>query len=284
MKLKFILPIVFIVFIVLFSVSCSEDSDDAPYVNELENLIKAHEIDNGTHTIALYTETGEIRTGYNAISLTIKNAETDSYIEDASVSWSPVMQMETMNHSCPNSAVTKAVNKTMVYEGFIIPQMTNTDGSGWSITINYSTNGNQFTATDNITVLQSEQKNVAVFTGSDEVKYVLALIEPTEPTIGTNNLVVGLYKMESMMAFPKIENFTIEVDPRMPDMGNHSSPNNTDLVYNSSDELYHSQLSLTMTGYWKLNLKVLNTENEILKGEDVTESNEASSLYLEIEF
>jgi len=86
------------------------------------------------------------------------------------------------------------------------------------------------------------------------------------------------------MSFPKVEDYTITLDPRMPGMGNHSSPNNTDLSYNISDNLYHGDLSLTMTGYWVLNLKLLNDANTIIKGEDVTEENPKSSLYLELEF
>ena len=67
-------------------------------------------------------------------------------------------------------------------------------------------------------------------------------------------------------------------------MGNQSSPNNTDLSYNDEDYMYYGDLSLTMTGYWVLNLKLINDQDAILKGEDVTETNEKSSLYLELEF
>ena len=39
-----------------------------------------------------------------------------------------------------------------------------------------------------------------------------------------------------------------------------------------------------MTGYWKINLQLANAEGEILKGETITEENEASSIFFEIEF
>ena len=86
------------------------------------------------------------------------------------------------------------------------------------------------------------------------------------------------------MSFPEVADYTITLDPRMPGMGNHSSPNNTDLIYNTADKMYHGNLSLTMTGYWVLNLKLLNAMDEVLKGEDVTTENAQSSLYLELEF
>jgi hypothetical protein len=90
--------------------------------------------------------------------------------------------------------------------------------------------------------------------------------------------------MENMMSFPVVEDYTITLDPRMPGMGNHSSPNNTDLTYRSADGTYQGNLSLTMTGYWVLNLKLLDATDTVLKGETVTEENPQSSLYLELEF
>ena len=70
----------------------------------------------------------------------------------------------------------------------------------------------------------------------------------------------------------------------MPGMGNHSSPNNKDLTYNAADQMYDGDLSLTMSGYWVLNLKVLNSAGDILKGEAITEEHPKSSLYLELDF
>src|SRR5690554_3145362 len=87
-----------------------------------------------------------------------------------------------------------------------------------------------------------------------------------------------LYRMEDMMTFPVVENYTITIDPRMPGMGNHSSPNNEDLTYQAAQKRYEGKLSLTMTGYWKINMKLLDENGEVLKGEDVTEDNPSSSL------
>ncbi|MCR8669455.1 hypothetical protein NO995_17350 [Aestuariibaculum sp. M13] len=280
MKLTHIIPLIFIT---IFSVSCSTDNDDN-IVNELDNLIKVQNLSNDKHTIELYTTSGRFYTGYNTISVRIIDNATKSYIENASIDWVPVMQMPTMQHSCPKSEVSKASDKETLYEGYIIYQMTNTDGSGWSLTINYTIDDVEYTVTDTITVLQNELQNVSSFMGSDGKRYVVALIEPSNPIIGINNLVVGLYTMETMMSFPVVEDYTLTLDPRMPGMGNHSSPNNTDLSFNSIDNMYHANLSLTMTGYWILNLKLIDSENTVLKGEDVTEENIQSSLYLELEF
>lgn len=281
MKFKYILPIILLA---LFSVSCSEDENDDFQPNEIEGLTKIQELSNDTHVIELYNKSGMFYTGYNEVSLRIKNKSNNEFEENANLSWMPIMQMPTMNHSCPKSNPIKAAGKNTVYQGFIIYQMTNADGSGWSLNINYSIDGIDYVASSDIVVLQNELQNVSSFLGSDNTKYVVAFMEPSQPIIGINDLVIGVYKMETMMSFPIVENYSLTLDPRMPGMGNHSSPNNTNLVYNLSDKMYHANLSLTMTGYWVLNLKLLNTGGEVLKGEDITELNTQSSLYLELEF
>ena len=154
----------------------------------------------------------------------------------------------------------------------------------WVLTINYTINGMDYQFEGDISVPMSDKKEVAVFTGMDNVKYILALVGPKNPDVKVNDIAVGLFKMENMISFPVVENYSINMDPRMPSMDNHSSPNNVDPAYNLASNMYEGKLSLTMTGYWKLNFMLYNTNNELLKGEEVTDENEASSLYLEIEF
>ena len=283
MKLKYILPILFIA---ILSTACSSDDDNnnPPSINEVEGLTKIQDLTNNTHTIEVYSESGYFETGYNDISIRIKDNETNTFFEDVSISWMPMMQMPTMQHSCPNSSLSKVPGTTAVYNGYIIYQMTNTDGSGWTLNIDYTIDGVDYSVSEEIMVNQSANQNVASFMGSDNSRYVVAYMEPESPIIGINNLKVGLYKMESMMSFPMVEDFSFALDPRMPGMGNHSSPNNTNLTYNSADGMYYADLSLTMTGYWVLNLKLMDDTDTVLKGEDVTDTNPQSSLYLELEF
>ena len=70
----------------------------------------------------------------------------------------------------------------------------------------------------------------------------------------------------------------------MPSMGNHSTPNNVNATQAAAGGFYNGKLSLTMTGYWKINLQLLNASNEVLKGEAITETTTESSIYFEIEF
>ena len=109
-------------------------------------------------------------------------------------------------------------------------------------------------------------------------------MNPKNFQVAQNDFEMVLHKMENMMTFPVVEDYKITMDPRMPSMGNHSSPNNQDLTYNAATQKYEGVLSLTMTGYWKINLKLLNENDEVLKGEEVTENLLESSLYMELEF
>ncbi len=281
-KLKYILPILLL--IVLFA-SCDSDDDDPVVIDETEGLIKVKDFTNDTHTIEVYTKSGEFYSGYNDISLRIKDNTSNNYINDNyTISWMPIMQMPTMSHSCPKSEIIKDATKESMYNGYLVFQMTNLDGSGWSIKFTYTINEIEYIIEDTITVTQTARQRVTTFTGSDGVKYILAMVNPSEPEIAINQMEVTLHKMENMMSFPVVPDYTITLDPRMPSMGNHSSPNNTDLTYTTDKMMYSGNLSLTMTGYWKLNLKLLNQNGEVLKGEDITDDVPSSSLYLEIEF
>ncbi|MFD2942398.1 hypothetical protein [Flavobacterium notoginsengisoli] len=273
-----------LLFLAITFFSCSSDNDSSIPVDETSGLHKIQEITNDTHIIELYSTTGSLVQGYNHISLRIKDKKTSDYITDAKLEWTPLMHMSMMQHSCPKSEVEKRDKKT-VFEGDIIFQMAQNKSEYWELTITYEINNTTYTATDKISVPASTKRTVNSFKGSDGKNYVIAYIAPSSPKVALNNMTVGLYKMQDMMTFPLVDNYNIKIDPRMPSMGNHGSPNNTDLRQHADyDALYTGTLSLTMTGYWKINLQVLNNDNEVIKGEAVTTDNPESSLYFEIEF
>lgn len=273
-----------VLFIAILTFSCSSDDEIPPVItDETSNLVKIQELSNDLHTVEIYSEKGTLQQGYNAISLRIKDKNTNSFVTDASVNWHPIMYMTGMQHTCPKSEVIKTTGKQTLYNGYIVFQMASHGSEYWELTINYTVNENNYTVSETIQVLPSDKQRVTTFTGTDDARYVLALIEPSNPAVAINDMVAGLYKMENRMDFSVVDDYTIKIDPRMPSMGNHGSPNNVDLTQ-KADGFYHGKLSLTMTGYWKINLQLLNQEKELLKGEEVTSENESSSLYLEVEF
>lgn len=277
-----LLRIVLLVFLSIFA-SCSSDNE-TPTVNELEGLSKFKEITNATHTIELYKHMGTLEQGYNEIALRIKDNSSNEYIKNATINWMPVMHMTSMNHSCPKSTVSKVTADGTLYEGYIVFQMAQNATEYWDLKIDYTINGTAYTTTSVIDVPASADKRVNTFTGSDGTKYIVAYVEPHHPKVALNDLTVALFKMQDMMTFPIVDNYKIKIDPRMPSMGNHGSPNNVDLTQSVSDKLYHGKMSLTMTGYWKINLQLLNASDEVLKGETVTDVVPESSIYFEVEF
>lgn len=275
---------IFALAITFFSCSSDDNSSAEIPVDETIGLQKIQEISNENHTIELYSQSGSLIQGYNHITLRIKDKKTDAYIKDAKINWLPLMHMAMMEHSCPKSAVAKTSDKQTLYEGDIIFQMAQNDTEYWDLIFTYTVNNISYTATDVIKVPASAKRTVTTFNGTDGVRYLIAYIAPQTPKVATNDISVGVYKMQDMMTFPVVNNFKIKMDPRMPSMGNHGSPNNTVLTQSVTDSFYKGKLSLTMTGYWKINLQLLNASDEVIKGETVTTENPASSLFLEIEF
>ncbi|MBE9490764.1 MAG: hypothetical protein IMY67_10760 [Bacteroidetes bacterium] len=281
-----LLKYIFSILIAITIISCSSDDDDdtTDPINEVENLLMVQEISNDTHTIEIFTKSGELTLGYNEITIRLKEISTQEFVENATFMWMPMMHMEMMSHSCPKSSLMKVEGQETTYSGYIVFQMPENADEGWDLTFDYSINEEDFTAVGDISIPISDKQVVTTFLGTDDVKYILAYVEPQTPEVMVNDMTIGLYKMESMMSFPVVENYTVMLDPRMPSMGNHTSPNNEDLLYNPNTSMYDGKLSLTMTGYWKLNLMLHNQDGDLLKGEEVTDDNESSSLFLEIEF
>jgi hypothetical protein len=271
-----------LVLITLAFASCSND-DNQTNTNELDGLTKFKEVVEGNQTIEFYSPKGALSQGYNDIKFRIKNNETNQYITDAQVEWMPKMHMTMMTHSCPKSEVVKAATGNL-YEGYIVFQMAQNETEYWDLTLDYSIDGEEHSLIIPIDVPATAKRVVSSFMGSDNVRYVIAYIDPTSPKVGMNDLKVGIWKMQDMMTFPMINDYTVKIDPRMPSMGNHSSPNNVNAQQTAVDNFYFGKLSLTMTGYWKINLQLQNDLGTIVKGEEITDSVTESSLFFEIEF
>lgn len=282
--MKSILKYSALVGVLLVLLSSCTSSESAPQTNELKGLAKFKEITNDTHIIELYSAQGALQQGYNEISLRIKNKQTGAYEKNAAVTWLPTMHMSMMSHSCPFSTPQKATTDATLYKGYVVFQMAQNESEYWDIKIDYTLNGIGYSCTTALDVPASAHQRVTSFTGADGVKYVMAYLAPQTPKVAINDFKVGLWKMQSMMSFTVVDGCQIKLDPRMPSMGNHGSPNNAPANQIKAGDFYAGQLSFTMTGYWKINLQLFNAAGELLKGEAITETQTASSLYFEVEF
>ncbi|MFO7720657.1 MAG: hypothetical protein R6W85_09500, partial [Gillisia sp.] len=189
-------------FLLVIITSCSSDTDEIIPGNEVAGLVKIQSMENESHLVELYSSSGQLEQGYNKISLRIKDKSDQKYVTNASIQWKPMMHMETTQHSSPYSEVTKKPAAESLYEGFIVFQMPENPTEYWSLTLNYTVNGVDYTVTDRIAVPASPRRRITVFTGTDGVRYILALIDPATPKVATNEMSMGVFRMENLMTFP----------------------------------------------------------------------------------
>jgi hypothetical protein len=145
-------------------------------------------------------------------------------------------------------------------------------GGSWTLNFNISNRSKQGSLTIPVTVAEPAKAKVKSFSnGSDGQMYFFALVEPSAPKIGINELEIAVYKKASMMSFPADSSMNIIFTPEMPTM-NHGSPNNVNPVHNRLGH-YKGKANFTMTGLWRLNLDFMN-------GSSVADSTQ----FIDIEF
>lgn len=252
-------------------ISCQKEDLTIPK----DVLKKTETIQGEGYTIDIYTKTGKLTDGYNKIYLKVKN-EQNELMEDETIHWSIMMDMGTMQHGCPLSEMEKS-SIDGFYEGYAIFQM----AGEWEFSFRLFSD--ELILTKVIEIKQASSRRVNVFVGADQNKYVLAMLPIEKPIVGSNKMKALLFRMDGMMDFPVVNDYTVKIDPRMPGMENHSSPNNVDLQQQGG-EIYEGVVNFSMTGLWRINLQLFNSNNELLKGEQVNEENESSSIFFEVEF
>jgi hypothetical protein len=124
---------------------------------------------------------------------------------------------------------------------------------------------------------------VQAFTGKDGNHYILTLLEPKKPQEGANKITAYVHSSKDGGNYALVKNVKLKIDPRMPSMGNHSSPNNVDLTWDDKNKVYQGTVNFSMTGYWKISLILLNETGEVLQGNSITADVKESSIYFEIE-
>ena len=229
----------------------------------------------GKYNVYVYTKTGTFHTGYNELYFVSTKKETGNYIKDLTVtSNTPLMYMSKMNkyHSTPVSDKSRIVN----YDYLAVKRV-------WvSFLMNSSENGS-WTYSYEVDVLGKsggvEKKDIVVnalpdgqvwlksFKVGDDT-FFLSLVNPTDWKTGTNNIKAYVSKKSNPITTPyalATETFTVDIDPRMPDMGNHTSTNNTPLI-KQEDGSYQGTINLTMTGLWRIHLKVKDSEGNVVAG------------------
>jgi hypothetical protein len=284
------------VIIASVAISCDKNDDEPePLPDPTEGLKKIREFsaDKSPYTVTLYNETGYLQLGYTKVYFVVADKE-GRFIDNAVLSAFPEMDMGMMKHSTPRSEITKVEGKAL-YEAYYSFLMYSGQGNGkWHYDLKYKVGE----VVDSISDVEIEVRNVfrpdgttqrkviqpiKAIDGSDKT-YIVTLVEPLKPKEGANEITAYIHGRQDANTYPEITNLKLKLDPRMPGMGNHSSPNNVDLTWDATSKIYKGKVNFTMTGYWTLNLILQNQQGETLYGNAVTDDVAASSLFFEVEF
>ncbi|HLV40893.1 MAG TPA: FixH family protein [Brumimicrobium sp.] len=201
--------------------------------------------------VELFAKTETIEMGYTKLYVKVKDLNGNA-VENAMVSFMPMMDMGSMQHSSPfENPVFKSSSK--FYEGMVIFTMASDHGT-WELTV--TVNGEDVDLPINVLSSPTGIKNVGSYNGTDGKKYIVSLVRPVKWVMGVNDISVMVHRGESMMmSFPPVDDFTIEMDPQMTSMG-HGSHNNISPT-SDGNGYYSGKVTYTMTGDWKINLDLI---------------------------
>lgn len=262
------------------------EAERGEVIEENNEFKEVSNVVTSAYTVSIEALNGVLYRGYNDIRVRIKNTQTNTPVEVSGLTCLPVRTtVMGEKNSCPNQYDFDYKSEDKYFSGYtVFTSESGTEGS-WALHINFTVGNQTFSLIKEVQVKQQSNKNLnmTMFTGVDEEQYVIALIAPQKPNVAENKLVAGIYKLNRMLdssgkgpagqlqlSYSQVERYTLKLDPRMPEpsMGNHSSPNNKDLIQDK-DGLYHGVVNYTMTGNWTLNFILLNPEGKVIRGTEV---------------
>jgi len=116
-----------------------------------------------------------------------------------------------------------------------------------------------------VKALSEGQDWLKSFKVGDDVYYI-SLVNPQDLKTGSNTITAYISKKGSPITSPyqlASETFSIDFVPTMPDMGGHTSPDNVGFT-KQADGSYQGTINLTMTGYWRIDLTVKDSNGNII--------------------
>ncbi|MDR2859075.1 MAG: FixH family protein [Mediterranea sp.] len=277
-----------VLFFALAIASCDKDEPlvvEDPTAGLLPAPVEGLTTENG-YTFHFYSADGKLTRGYTEIFIALTGAD-GKWVDDFTVSrFHPLMDMGEHKHATPVGKVEKVEGKALYKTWFGFLMYTGQMDGKWVLDFNYTisqTEGKITGAVPQVDPYPTENaKWIQSFKIGDET-YYLTIVSPLALKEGSNTLKAYINKVEdSLLPYETVDGgYKIEIDPRMPDMDNHSSPNNKALEWDAQEGIYKGTLNLSMTGHWRINLKVLSTTGDLIGGTDV-EGAGNSTLYWDI--
>ena len=244
------------------------------------------EID-GKYNVFAYTRNGSFHNGYNEIYFVATKKATGNYIKNFELTnITPIMHMVKMDkyHSTPTGPAAESFDNGIlaVKRSWVSFLMNTSEAGSWTLSYDALVLGKEGKVEKKdivVNALPDGQAWLKSFKVGDD-NYFLSLVNPSDWKTGTNTIKAYISKKSDPITTPyalATETFTVEIDPRMPDMGNHTSPDNTPLV-KQQDGSYQGTINLTMTGLWRIHLTVKDAKGNIVAGGE----EELSSLYWDV--
>lgn len=282
--------------------SCSSSDDNSTPTNPVEKIEKVGTQTEGNFTYNLYLKKGRLASEMTLpFVVEIIDNTNPTNTNFTNPSWIPTMHMTMSNgmpmtHSTPSTPLQAMAGSTNKFEGEIMFTMAGKEPNlnYWTVQITTNNNGTQNQGT--ITVLvddfdnTKDLKTLDFFRIGDPKKgdlYWIAMHQIKEVKVGKNAIRVSIFKKEDNgNSFPVADGFTVEIDPRMPDMGNHGvgqiiAP----LRQTTTGGTYDGLITFSMKGYWYINLLVKDQNGEVVAGQFIEADSQVNSdKYFEVEF
>ena len=283
--------IIVIISLCLLFISCTKEKTDyeaeigTEQPGQLE-FKEAYSFEKNGLKVSVQALNGTLTKGYNELRLKVYNKENNAEINSAALGFLPILNDAQGNQvSCPHRYQLVYNSAEKFYAAYAVFTELSSSENKWDLYLRLKVGNQEVLIKEPITVKEQTNKNLKLvsFFGNDDEQYFIALLGPRAPKVAENNLQAGIYKYNkpstpangtfpdpSQFNYSEVKGFTLKLDPRMPEpsMGNHSSPNNKDLVQ-GDDGFYHGVVNYTMTGNWTLNFIFMNQNGKILKGTEV---------------
>lgn len=283
--------IILIISLCLLFISCTKEKTDyeaeigTEQPGQLE-FKEAYSFEKNGLKVSVQALNGTLTKGYNELRLKVYNKDNNAEINSASLGFLPILNDAQGNQvSCPHRYQLVYNSAEKFYAAYAVFTELSSSENKWDLYLRLKVGNQEVLIKEPITVKEQTNKNLNMvsFFGNDDEQYFIALLGPRAPKVAENNLQAGIYKYNkpstpangtfpdpSQFNYSEVKGFTLKLDPRMPEpsMGNHSSPNNKDLVQ-GDDGFYHGVVNYTMTGNWTLNFIFMNQNGKILKGTEV---------------
>lgn len=253
--------------LLLLMSACSKDEDDDKQINgnnPLSEYVLLGEESTANASVRLYASEDAF-VGYNEIAVQVFQPGTDNQLRAVSIQLLPMMDMGMMKHSAPfeNPTYNESLSAFSGSCTFIMPsgQM-----GSWTLDVLLDNEGVRDTLTFPINVVPKAEARLISFESElDSSKIFVALRAPMGPEIGANSFELMIYERETMMAFPAVENLSVEITPEMPTMG-HGSPNNVNPIHMENGH-YVGEVNFTMSGYWKVHFMLKDSSGQMVKSD-----------------